>query len=233
MKGDSMTNFQYFLPIIVGALIGYLTNWVAIKLLFWPKKPIGPIHGAIPKNKERLARDIGRVTVNHLLTTEQLAELVRENFSKETLYDMVGESSDELVSYLNQAENKGKIVEFVTTLLSKDGTPNPMVTMFLQGAVNSMNLEKAYLPYKEGITATISEKLYPVMEKKLPDMIKKSIPENLIEDKISQTVRNMDEDRIEKIVKDVTQRELILIKWSGAVLGAIIGMVQLMLILAR
>jgi uncharacterized membrane protein YheB (UPF0754 family) len=64
-------------------------------------------------------------------------------------------------------------------------------------------------------------------------MIKKSIPENLIEDKISQTVRNMDEDRIEKIVKDVTQRELILIKWSGAVLGAIIGMVQLMLILAR
>jgi uncharacterized membrane protein YheB (UPF0754 family) len=154
---------------------------------------------------------------------------VKENFSEESLKGMVSESSVELVAFMNQPENKDKLVEFITSLLSKDGPPNPMISMFLQGTVSSINLEESFKPYQEGITNTVSKKLYPVMSRKMPEIVKKAIPENLIEDKIRETVKNMDESKIEKIIKDITRKELILIKWSGAVLGGLIGVVQILL----
>ena len=225
--------FVMLLPIIVGATIGYLTNWVAIKLLFWPKKAIGPIHGAIPKNKERIAGDIAKVAVNNLFTTEQLIELVGENFSEDRLKEMISESSTELISYANLPENKEKLVGFITNLLSKDGQPNPLVTMFLQGAVSSINLEEATKPYHDNMTNTISDKLYPIMLKRLPGMVEKAIPADILENKIRETVKEMDEDEVEKLINDITARELHLIKWSGAVLGALIGIAQILIFMIK
>ena len=53
---------EYLISITVGAIIGYVTNWLAIKMLFRPQKeirlrgkrlPFTP--GLIPKEKERIA----------------------------------------------------------------------------------------------------------------------------------------------------------------------------------
>jgi len=60
-----------------GALAGGLTNAVAISMLFHPYEPRGfgrlKFHGAIPKNKPRLAKTIGRTVGQRLLTTDDLA----------------------------------------------------------------------------------------------------------------------------------------------------------------
>ena len=54
--------------IVFGALAGGLTNAVAIWMLFHPYTPWGPgrlkLHGAIPKNKARLAKTIGRTGIS-------------------------------------------------------------------------------------------------------------------------------------------------------------------------
>ncbi len=67
---------QLLITVGVGALSGGLTNAVAIWMLFHPYEPrrVGPltIHGAIPKNKERLARSIGKTVGERLLTPEDL-----------------------------------------------------------------------------------------------------------------------------------------------------------------
>src|SRR5437867_6412836 len=61
----------------VGALSGGITNAVAVWMLFHPYDAhgIGPfkLQGAIPKNKARLAKSIGRTVGQRLLTEEDLA----------------------------------------------------------------------------------------------------------------------------------------------------------------
>jgi uncharacterized membrane protein YheB (UPF0754 family) len=64
--------------VVFGALAGGLTNAVAISMLFHPYEPRGvwrfKFHGAIPKNKPRLAKTIGRTVGQRLITVEDLAE---------------------------------------------------------------------------------------------------------------------------------------------------------------
>ena len=60
-----------------GAMAGGLTNAVAIWMLFHPYEPRGikslKLHGAIPKNKARLAKTIGRTVGQRLLSSDDLA----------------------------------------------------------------------------------------------------------------------------------------------------------------
>lgn len=66
---------QYMFGAFIGAIIGYVTNWIAIRMLFRPlvawhvlgiRVPFTP--GVIPKEKNRLASSIGDVVSEHLLT---------------------------------------------------------------------------------------------------------------------------------------------------------------------
>jgi hypothetical protein len=68
---------QGLVTVCVGALSGGITNAVAVWMLFHPyeARGIGPfkLQGAIPKNKARLAKSIGRTVGQRLLTEEDLA----------------------------------------------------------------------------------------------------------------------------------------------------------------
>lgn len=88
MNGDIFTT--YILPPLIGAVIGYFTNMIAVKMLFYPRKPIYvfghqlPLTpGAIPKGKERLARSAGKIVQNELFTREDISgRLLTEEVEK-------------------------------------------------------------------------------------------------------------------------------------------------------
>lgn len=68
---------------ILGAIIGYGTNWLAIKMLFRPLKPIKigkftlPFTpGIIPKRREGLAKAIGDSVGNHLFTRDDMEQML-------------------------------------------------------------------------------------------------------------------------------------------------------------
>ena len=76
-----MNYLSYIVPPLVGALIGYITNWIAVKMLFRPLKPIfiGKVKlpftpGIIPKNKQRLAKSIASSINDNLLTASDLSD---------------------------------------------------------------------------------------------------------------------------------------------------------------
>ena len=78
-----MDYLHYISGPAIGALIGYCTNYIAVKMLFHPYKevklfgltlPFTP--GVIPKNKPRLARAISRAVADVLLTKEHIAGLI-------------------------------------------------------------------------------------------------------------------------------------------------------------
>lgn len=68
---------------IIGSIIGYGTNWIAIKMLFRPLKPvkIGKFTlpftpGIIPKRKKKLAQAIGEMVGNNLFTKKDMQEML-------------------------------------------------------------------------------------------------------------------------------------------------------------
>lgn len=74
----------YVSPPIVGGIIGYFTNDIAIKMLFRPyqaiyiggrRVPLTP--GLIPRNQERLAKNISSTIMGSLLTPGELQNLAR------------------------------------------------------------------------------------------------------------------------------------------------------------
>lgn len=75
---DSQTWLSGLLTVIVGAVSGGITNAVAIWMLFHPyeRRGVWPfrLQGAIPKNKARLARSIGRTVGEKLLTPADLSQ---------------------------------------------------------------------------------------------------------------------------------------------------------------
>lgn len=72
---------KFLMPVLVGATIGYITNWIAIKMLFRPhyEKKIFNIHvpftpGLIPKERDRIARSIGEAVGVYLLSPEVIVK---------------------------------------------------------------------------------------------------------------------------------------------------------------
>jgi uncharacterized membrane-anchored protein YjiN (DUF445 family) len=86
----------WVLPPLIGAIIGYLTNWLAIKMLFRPLKPaylwkmrLPFTPGILPRERHRLTQSIGSTVSTELLTPE----VFRNRLSDETL---IGKLSDSI-----------------------------------------------------------------------------------------------------------------------------------------
>jgi uncharacterized membrane protein YheB (UPF0754 family) len=81
----------YGAPPLIGALIGYLTNYVAIRMLFRPLKPwrifgvrLPMTPGVIPGKRHELAVNIGKMVGGHLLTSSDVQKaLAQESFRAE------------------------------------------------------------------------------------------------------------------------------------------------------
>lgn len=81
----------YATPPLVGAFIGYLTNYVAIRMLFRPLKPwrvfglrLPMTPGVIPSKRHELAVNIGKMVGGHLLTSADVQKaLAEESFRAE------------------------------------------------------------------------------------------------------------------------------------------------------
>lgn len=63
---------------LVGAVIGYATNWLAIRMLFHPRERRFGLQGLLPRRQADLARSIGQVVGGDLLTIDQVLEPLRE-----------------------------------------------------------------------------------------------------------------------------------------------------------
>ena len=90
---------------VIGAVIGYCTNYIAVKMLFKPHNPVmlGSFRlpftpGIIPKRKSALARAIGEAVEKHLFTGDDIG---RTLFSEPVKNKLVGS----IVSSLEQMDD--------------------------------------------------------------------------------------------------------------------------------
>lgn len=85
---------KYLSGPIIGAVIGYFTNYIAVKMLFHPYKPvyIGKwklpfTPGIMPKRKSALAKAVGNAVGKNLFTNEDLKALLMSNDTTDKIID--------------------------------------------------------------------------------------------------------------------------------------------------
>lgn len=132
---------------IIGAIIGYITNKIAVEMLFRPLKPIyiGKFKlpftpGIIPNGKERLAKAIGEAVGNNLLTTDTIKETL---LSKE-MEASISQHLDSLLEnmYLEQTTIETKLKQNIgetTTSYLQNNLKQSITTKASQGLI-SMDL---------------------------------------------------------------------------------------------
>lgn len=92
--------------VIIGAFIGGMTNLLAIKMLFRPynpiyigkwKLPFTP--GLIPKRRQELAEQLGRLVMEHLLTADSVKRrLMNSAFQEEITHWVIKQANEQLQS---------------------------------------------------------------------------------------------------------------------------------------
>ena len=195
---------QFLVMILISGAIGWITNWVAIKMLFRPHKEINfglfKIQGLIPKRKAEIGSGIANIIQNELISVKDvISNIDREEFSKR-----LNKLIDEVLNKNLKKKVKEKfpfLQVFFTDKVAKD----------IGNAIKSIIMEN-------------QEKIFEIFSNYAEENIDFEI---IISDKIS----NFSLDKLEEIITLLAKKELKHIEVIGAVLGMIIGAVQYLITL--
>ena len=195
---------QFLVMILISGAIGWITNWVAIKMLFRPHKEINfglfKIQGLIPKRRAEIGSGIANIIQNELISVKDvISNIDREEFSKR-LNALIDEVLDKNLK--KKVKEKFPFLQmFFTDKIAKDvGNTIKDIIMGNQ------------------------EKIFEIFSNYAEENIDFEV---IISDKIS----NFSLDKLEEIITFLAKKVLKHIEVIGAILGMLIGAVQYLITL--
>jgi uncharacterized membrane protein YheB (UPF0754 family) len=187
---------------LLGAVIGYLTNYLAIKMLFHPRYPLIifgiKIQGIFPRRQMDFAKKLGHLVANELLSIDEITQRLQQRAA-----------SPEFIALLEQ--------HIQQVLLKK----LPDYALLLSISDKLLNNLTAY--FRDDIENLLQELII-----KLREDMKQEVN---IEQIVSEKVARFNIEKLENIVFDVMAKEFRFVEWVGAVLGFLIGLVQVMIVM--
>lgn len=187
----------------ITAGIGWFTNWVAIQMLFHPREPM----------RVFFWKWQGLIPRRQEQLAAEAAEIIEREIMQQHM--IVHEIRKiELGPYLEEAAHK--------VVWERVG-PQLKAIPLLGGFINEGMLAK----FEVIAAASMKEEAGPLMEKVATQFEASVNLKQLIEDNIAA----FDLERLEAIVNEVARREFRTIERLGAVLGFLIGCLQLLILL--
>lgn len=190
--------YKILFSVFIGGAIGWVTNVLAIKMLFRPLNPINipilgiEIQGLLPKRRSEMAASIG-----------QTVELELINF-KEIFEKLVNDNNTDRIIIIVKDKISRNIYEKMPSLV-------PQI------------IKNAVLQY---IEEQIDREAPNIMAGLINEIYEKTSNEIKIGEMIEEKINAFDLIKIEEITLKIAQRELKHIEVLGGVLGAIIGLLQ-------
>lgn len=209
---------DYLIPPILGALIGYSTNWLAIKMIFRPFEPkyifgkrLPFTPGLIPRNREEIARKVATTITSHLLSPEKLHRLFDNQQFKDSLQETVSNIVDK--AFDNILENLKKSISQDTTIT------------FIQNILNSLS-DKLKERIKPKLKEIVAQNIEVEIERYLKEDFIKVLQELKVEELIYKTLVEVDIQTLEHIILGFSRKQLNYITNLGGVIGFCIGALQ-------
>ncbi|ERT69380.1 MULTISPECIES: DUF445 domain-containing protein [Cetobacterium] len=187
------------LLIVIGSMIGWVTNYIAIKMLFRPYKEINlgffKIQGLIPKRRHEIGITLADTIQNELISLDDITKKL-ENANLDVEMERVIDSILEK-----------KLASEITTRF-------PMIAMFLN--------ESALNKIKDAIKGSIMENKDQII-----GMLFETLEKNVdFKEIIVEKVDGFSLEELERITFSLAKKELKHIEIIGAILGGLIGVVQ-------
>lgn len=199
-----MGAFKIIMSLVISGLIGYFTNYIAVKMLFRPRTekhifgrrvPFTP--GVIPKNQPRLAKALGKAVSEQLLTGNDLKEALTSEktasaaaekaagalFSDkqvgELLRSLAGEENSETVkSYARASITElavRKIKEAdISAMIISEGTA--AISEKVSGSMLAMFINDEVIA---SFAAPLGEKIDEYIDSHAPEVIERAVDEEL------------------------------------------------------
>ena len=187
----------------ISALIGWITNYIAVKMIFRPKKPVSflglKIWGLIPKRKSDLATKIGETVEKELISHQDIHKIVN-----------TGDFHEEVLRSVMNA-----IEQFIEQKL---GT-NPIVSLILNGEVAGQ------------IREIVKEELREMLPDFMENMFQKVEGRLDFKEIVRNKIEGFDLSRLEQIIYNIAAKELRSIEIFGGILGFVVGIIQVVIIL--
>ena len=198
-----MSPILLLLPIIA-ALIGWSTNYLAVKMLFHPRLPLrimgSSIQGVFPKRQKQLAEKLGTLVADELFSVKDIANKLKELATSEESMEQVGKTIEKTI--------REKLVKSF-----------PMLAMFLTDEM------------VEKVTNLFKSELHDFLAKSandLGDKLEKSLD---VKELVREKVEAFSSDKLEEILFSIMRKEFRFIEIIGAILGFLIGCTQIALTL--
>lgn len=190
--------YEALFLIVVGAIIGWLTNVLAIKMLFRPIRPFKipllniTIQGLIPKRRHDISKSIGEVVEKELISINDIFDKLITEENKQEVICIIKEKLLKVIDYkipsIIPFSIKSKIIGYFDEQINKDAMS--ILDSSIDGILNNT-----------------------VHKVKIGEMVEEKIDE--------LELLNM-----ERLILGLTSRELKYIELLGGLLGGIIGLFQ-------
>jgi len=195
-------NYWLLLIPVISAFIGWVTNWVAIKMLFHPREPkkiLGiTFQGIFPKRQQQFAEKLGKLVSAEFLSFEDIEQKIS--------------SPDNLKKIMPMIENH--VDDFLRTRLSQE---MPVISMFIG--------DKTIGKLKEAFMKEI-EVLFPQVMKQYAANLKTELD---LEQIVIKKVSGFSSDKLEEVLYQIMSKEFRFVEIIGAVIGFLIGAVQILI----
>lgn len=189
---------------IISALIGWFTNWIAIKMLFHPKIPIKIVgitfQGIFPKKQKQFAEILGKVVSNELLSFKEIEEKISNPNNVQKIMPLVEEHID----------------NFLRVKLTQQ---MPMISIFI-GNKTIEQLKTVFI--------TELQELFPKVMSNYMGKLQNDLD---LEKIVTEKVNNFSSDKLEDILNSIMKKELKFVEILGGILGFIIGIFQVLITL--
>lgn len=189
---------------IIAAFIGWITNWIAIKMLFHPRLPkkiLGiTFQGIFPKRQQQFAEKLGKLVSEELLSFTDIEKKITDPKNIQQLMPVVENHIDQFLRH-------------------KLADEMPIISMFI-GENTIQQLKGTFM--KE------LETLFPLIMQRYMGNLQKDLD---LERIVIEKVASFSTDKLELILTSIMSREFRFIERLGAILGFIIGLLQVLLTL--
>ncbi|MXV37886.1 DUF445 family protein [Flavobacteriaceae bacterium Ap0902] len=188
---------------VISALIGWVTNKIAVWLLFNPKEPtkilFWTFQGVFPKRQSTIAKRIGDLVADELLSTESIKGQV---FTKDNMDGIVSFILSKVDHYM---ETEFKEDHWFIALFMGEGTKTKVRTELERKLYESLD--------------DISENFHNYLEDKVN-----------IRALVADRINGLDSGEVNNLMNQILKNELGFIEITGAVLGFMIGLIQVILL---
>jgi uncharacterized membrane protein YheB (UPF0754 family) len=120
-----MSYLNFIIYPAIGAFVGAFTNAVAIKLLFWPRRPFLGIQGLLPKRRSEIAQRAGELVNGYLVNSEAIRRRIDRRRLGESIDRFLSKSGSRLWDVPLMKRGVNKVI--LSVLLDKDGFFNKNV----------------------------------------------------------------------------------------------------------